>query len=126
MEIFNKNQKPPGEKKKNKGGKQFFPLSPKNGFFGNVTTAILVLFIIVLFTSFVREFSDKSPNISISELVQDIQAGKVSKIAVEGDDLTVEYKEGEMKKSKKETDASLTETLANYGITPEKLAGVQL
>lgn len=129
MNIFQKKDKSNlKDSMKNKKNKSLIPMLPKNGFAGNITTAILILFIIVLFSSFFGEFNKKVTVISISELAGDIQAGKVANIIIEGDTLNIEYKEGmgEAKESKKETDASLTETLANYGITSLQLGAVKI
>ncbi|MEO8637683.1 MAG: ATP-dependent zinc metalloprotease FtsH [Candidatus Taylorbacteria bacterium] len=127
MDIFNNNDKQKSkDARKNKGKKPLIPFPPKNNFAGNITTAVLVLFIIVLFSSFIGDLRNKVPTIPISELATDIGAGKIEKIIVEGDILNIVYKGGEKKESKKEADASLTATLSNYGTTPLALSGVQI
>ena len=62
----------------------------------------------------------------LSQLAQDINAGKVKSITVEGDQVTAKYTDDTEKTSHKEVEASLTDTLKNYGIAPEKLASVPI
>jgi hypothetical protein len=45
------------------------------------------------------------------------------KILVEGEKLTITYTNDEVKESKKEAGSSLTDTLANYDVPKEALAG---
>jgi len=60
--------------------------------------------------------------IPINQLAADIQAGKVSEIVVNGDDLTVTYNgTGEIKQSTKESSSGLIDQLVKLGVTPEKL-----
>jgi len=66
------------------------------------------------------------PQIAISDLAKNVIAGDVTKIIVQGDDLTVTYKNGDVKDSKKEADSSLSQTLANYGVTASELATTEI
>ncbi len=97
-----------------------------SGFFLNFAYVVLIFFLVAgLFSSFMQG-DEKPATIAISELAQDMVAGKVTKIEVKGDDLAIEYKAGEKKKTQKETDIALTDTLARYGVTAEKLAAVRI
>ncbi len=79
---------------------------------------------------------EKERNIPLSELVADIKAGTVERITVSGTKVEVAYlnKESEntkdasqiIKITKKEKEASITETLNNYGVTAEQLAKVTI
>ncbi len=63
----------------------------------------------------------KPEEISLSALSEKIKEGSVKNIVVEGDrlDITLNDEAGTTLRSKKESEASLTESLSNYGITPE-------
>ncbi len=75
---------------------------------------------------------EESNQIALSQLVSDIKFGLVESVSVYGADVTVEYKEKDedgnevVKETKKEAEASITETLNNYGVTPDELAGVTI
>ncbi|MBI2096676.1 MAG: hypothetical protein HYT40_00755 [Candidatus Sungbacteria bacterium] len=64
--------------------------------------------------------------ISLSHLVAQINEGKVDKITVEDDLLTIVMKDGSEARSQKEREAGLSETLKNYGVDQEKLKAVTL
>ncbi|MCK5095938.1 MAG: ATP-dependent zinc metalloprotease FtsH [Candidatus Pacebacteria bacterium] len=130
MQIFDeKDKNTPGPK-----GKE-----PKKGsnksFFNNILTVIFVFLVIATLYSVFVENKKEIEEIAVSQLAQDIVAGEVVKIEVEGDSLKIEYllpedatedTEPIIKKSKKEVEASLSETLVNYGVTPEIFATVDL
>ena len=95
-------------------------------FGGQILVVILVLAILVgLYSTF--STNEPAPReLAISELVREINAGTVTKIDVEGDQLKVTLKSGELATSKKESEAGLSEVLRNYGVSPEKLAIVSI
>lgn len=62
----------------------------------------------------------------MSELVSEIKAGNVEKISVEGSSLKITLGDGTLAESKKEEEAALSQTLANYGVTEEDLAKINL
>ncbi|OHA33304.1 MAG: cell division protein FtsH [Candidatus Taylorbacteria bacterium RIFCSPLOWO2_01_FULL_45_15b] len=95
-------------------------------FFGNAGIVFFILLFVIGLYSLIIEASNKTEEIPISQIARDIADDKVSKIIVKGDALTIEYKGGEKKSSKKEVDASLSETLKNYGVTAEALNAVAL
>lgn len=128
MDIFNnKQEKKGGKGKGKKSGKKDGPLGmmpemPAGGqFLSNVITAILIFLIISTLYSMVSDKKTKVEDIALSTLAQDIGAGAVKSVVVEGDTVNAEYLDGAKKKTKREVDASFTETLVNYGVTPEKL-----
>lgn len=97
---------------------------PKFG--GSIAGAILIfVFITALYLAL--SGSTKEPaNIPVSDLAKSVQAGEVKKILVEGEILTITYKNDEVKKSKKEVEASLTDTLSNYGVSKEALSDTEI
>jgi len=114
---------------KNKGplGKlpEGLPTMPTGGqFLSNIITAVLVFLIIATLYSMISENKSKVEEVAISKLAQDISAGQVKSLLVEGGMVNAEYADGSKKKSKREVDASLSETLVNYGVTSDKIASV--
>lgn len=73
------------------------------------------IFISIIFSAMTGAFSEKK-NITLNELALKVNALEVEKITVNGNDLEIKLKNGEELSAKKETEASLSETLANYGI----------
>ena len=67
-----------------------------------------------------------STEVALSQIAGDITADKIASIDVEGDTITAKYSDGTSKTSHKEAESSLSQTFANYGITPEKLAAVKV
>ena len=97
----------------------------------SIWTQMLIAFAIFLVLSagysFVRQYVVSEDNeVSLSQLVTDIDAGIVSTIVVEGTSVTATYADGSEKVSRKESEASLTETFFNYGVASEKLAAVEI
>lgn len=112
--------------KPNPNGKKDKKKPSRFGFLNSIATAILILFLIAGFYSMLVDQSVQTDTISLSELVHDVGMGKVTAISVRGDDLIAEYEDKTIKKSKKETDASVTDTFTSYGLTPEKLNAVDI
>ncbi|MFA6185565.1 MAG: ATP-dependent zinc metalloprotease FtsH [Candidatus Shapirobacteria bacterium] len=110
---------------------QFNPknLTPKgkpkkeNKFSGSIAGTLLIFMLITALYLVVSGNSTKSvAEISISDLAKSVSVGEVKKILVEGEKLTITYNNDEIKKSKKEIESSLSQTLFNYGVKPESLA----
>jgi cell division protease FtsH len=123
-----KNKKKVQPKQKS-GGNKKSPISlfsgkmPKGGqFFSNLVTAVLIFLIISTVYSMVVGNKDKVEEVAISTIAQSIVKEEVKSITVEGDVVTAEYVDGSKKTSKKEVEASLSQTLVNYGVSPEKFA----
>ena len=112
------NQKEP--KGKGKKGKE----APN--FSGNIIGAILIFMIITALYLVISSTSKVVPEVSISDLASSVQTGDVKSIVVEGEKLTITYKDNSIKTSKKETEASLSQTLFNYGVKPESLAATNI
>jgi cell division protease FtsH len=117
-----------------KGGKKP-PLRPKipgkipggDSFWVNLATSVVLLLLLAgAYTYFVGAGKSSPELIPISQVAQDIEAGKVSNISVNGDDLTVNYADKTQKNAKKEADTALTQTLYNYGVTADELSKVTI
>ncbi|MFA6095159.1 MAG: ATP-dependent zinc metalloprotease FtsH [Candidatus Paceibacterota bacterium] len=104
---------------------------PKNqlkpgGFRGNSITVFLIFLTLIGLYVLVAGMNNKTQEIALSDLAQDISKGSVKTIIVKGNDLDVEYADGTKKDSKKEDSVGLTETLKNYSVSQEKLAAVKI
>lgn len=96
------------------------------GLLNSISTGLLILFLITSVYSFIADSNSGIATIALSDLVHDVGMGKVTAITVQSDDLIVLYADKTSKKAKKETDSSITETFARYGLTPEKLNAVKI
>lgn len=127
-------------KKKNiNKGKKNSPLGhlkqiPEGNFWMQlVITFVVFALLLSLYSSFTGFFKGQE-DVSLSQLAADINSGLVSTVKVSGENLEVIYvlSDGEaveetvIKKSKKESEASFTETLANYGVVNEALSSVDI
>jgi len=99
---------------------------PKQPFWVNLVTTLLVFVVLVAVYSYIVEQRTAPETIPLSEVVTDIKDGDVSSIVVEGNELTLTYDEDTTKVSRKETNAPLTDTFQNYGIDQEMLSGVDI
>ena len=91
-----------------------------------LSTVLIILVIVTGYTLFV-DSREETEQIPLSELAQNVREEKVQKITVKGSELDIQYKEGGVvKKSKKEAEAALSETLNNYGVTAEQIATVAI
>ena len=88
----------------------------------------LLIFIIlsVVYSSFKQYIVDQSSIVPLSQIAQDVSVGKVASITVTGDTITATYLDKTEKRSRKESEDSLTNTLVRYGVTPEKFATVKI
>lgn len=92
-------------------------LISKNIFYGIVILMFLAFFYAAFFGA-----AEKTKDISLSDLVAKINNNEVSEITVEGNLLTIKLKDNSLLSSKKEEQASLTQTLINYGLDKDKIA----
>ena len=115
--LMNKKGAPNKGKKGSKGPK----------FSGSLAGGLLIFMLITaLYLVISGSPSKNQPEISISDLAQNVGAGEVQKIEVSGENLTITYKNNDIKKAKKETESSLSQTLFNYGVKPEALSATQI
>lgn len=93
----------------------------------NLLIAVLIFILLSSLFSVLRVPTDTIEEITLSQLATQVNDGKVTEISVEGNTLNVVLKEGDKKETaKKESEASLTESLTNYGVDPEKLRKVNI
>lgn len=92
----------------------------------NITIVVFVLLLLLGLTILYNSPAQKPLSISINEMVNQINDGKVTRISVEENDLTIELADGSKEKSIKEPQIALTETLNNYGVDKERLKEVKI
>ncbi|MCI0597464.1 ATP-dependent zinc metalloprotease FtsH [Candidatus Parcubacteria bacterium] len=124
-------KKPAGKsapKRGKKGGKApRFSLFPRQGsFLGNFLYALVIFLILSSLYTFIVEGTKEKEVIALSQIAGDVRAGLVTSIEVSGDDLKLVYVDNSEKTSMKDPDASLPETLAAFGLTPEELSKVSI
>ena len=110
-------------KKSGKGGK-----GPQESSILNYIVSVLLIFIVLsALYSFISGTTGKKPeSIPISQVGSDIKSGLVKSIAVRGDNLDLEYKNGDKKVSNKEAGGTLSQTLVNYGVTKDEISAVPI
>lgn len=92
----------------------------------NILWGTLVLFVAVGLFSLMGERAPDPENLTLSQVAQKLSAGEVQKITVRENELTLELKDGKTAVARKETEASLTESLTNFGADSEALKNVQI
>lgn len=100
--------------------------STRGIFMNNLAGTIIVFAVLFGLYNIIGESAEAPANVSISQLVTDINIGTVKSIEVTGDELNVVYLDGQLKDSKKEPATSLTTTLDNLGVDKEKLRAVAI
>lgn len=92
----------------------------------NILFVLLILMIMAGVYSLLAGQMETKNEIPISQIVSEINGGNIKSIAVKGDSLEVIFADGKIAQSKKEAEASLTDTLMNYGVSAEQLAKVSV
>src|SRR3989344_6995767 len=113
--------------KPRKGKKPIVPLPQGPSIWTQLAIAFAVFLILSAGYTLVREyFLNDTEEVPLSQIAADIRAGNVESLTVAGDTITAKYHDESEKQSRKETEASFTETLANYGLTPDEVASVKV
>ena len=92
----------------------------------NFWTLLILFFVVSGILILVETPQNKPADISLSELVEQIKQEKVKTIASKGNELFITLKDEKQAKASKESESSLTETLANYGVNTDRLKEVSL
>ncbi len=98
--------------------------SPIKGLLKNIFSVILIFLLIGAVFSFFNVPKEKVNNISITQLVEGVNSGKVKEISILNNDISVKYNDGTTAESKKETGDTLGQALINYGADKAKLQAV--
>jgi ATP-dependent Zn protease len=104
---------------------------PKVGpgnFWNTMLTALLLLLLLTSAYSYIMNRFHTPEQISVSQVAERVKAGEIEKIVVKGETLEVTYadKSRGPAQAKKETDAPVTETLANLGVSAAELSKVEI
>lgn len=92
----------------------------------NFLSIILLLLVVSILFSFFFSPQEKTKQIPFTQLVTDINQGKVKQITVTQDNLNIVYKNGEKASSMKEAETSLSQSLINYGVNKDKIDSVKI
>lgn len=109
------------------GGMPQIPLGPGQ-FWNNLLITIVLLLILTTAYSYLADKTDVPDEVALSALADQVKKNEVKTITMRGETLEIVYKDESRKhgESKKESDAALTETLTNYGVTGDQLAQVTI
>ena len=100
---------------------------PKRPLSSYIFSTLLIFAVITAVYSFVGGMgTKKDEKIPLSEVARLVQVGEVESIIVDGDNLSVVKANDTVVKSKKESSASLVETLASYGVESARLSAVTI
>ena len=97
-----------------------------HNFYKNLLWAISSLIVFSLIFSSLMGNTKTPKEISVGELASKIDSGEVAQIQINGEKLAITLKDKTEVTAKKETDASLTETLKNLGVDTVALQKVEL
>ncbi len=87
----------------------------------NIGFLLVIFFFISALVILYSAPQQKPTDVSLSDLVAQINDGKVKTIAVSENELAIELQDGSKENSIKEKESGLTESLKNYGVDTEKL-----
>ncbi len=92
----------------------------------NFLTIILLFLILSFIFSLFFSPSKEIKEIPFSQVVSDINQGKIKEIDISKNDLKVLYKDGNKFSSRKEPEISLSQELVNYGVNKDKFKGIKV
>ena len=92
------------------------------GLISQIIVAVAIFAVLSGLYSLIAGQGAKVEDVSLSKVAEMVNAGQVKTITVKGDELDIVSADGSLKQSKKETEAGITETLKNYGVTPDALS----
>jgi len=98
--------------------------SPLKGLLKNIVFVVLVFLMLAAVFDLLNAPVQEAKDVSITQLVQDINNNKVKEIKVLSNDLTATYYDGNVFKSKKEADESASQALINFGADKERVGEV--
>ena len=97
-----------------------------SGWLRNGLVYLLIMVAIAALVFSVFSGSRQSPEVDITQVTADLKKGVVSTVKVQGDILTIEYRDDgtPSRTSRKEPDATVLETFEDLGVTSEQLRNV--
>ena len=103
------------------------PIGPGN-FWNNMLSTVMLLILVTALFSYLTDSKVEPEQLSVSEVVKQVQAGEVKEIIVRGSSLEITYNDEtrNIGEAKRETDAAVSESLTNFGVTAEQLATLKI
>jgi cell division protease FtsH len=92
----------------------------------NILWAVVTLVVISILFSLFTGTAKAPTNLSLNQVVSDINAGTIQQIKVNGDELDITMKDGSSAIAQKEDESGLTDTLKNLGVNDQALQAVDL
>jgi len=99
-----------------------------SGLFRNSIVYLLILLAVAALIFSVFSSPTQSNELEITTVAEQIKSGEIASIKVNGEDLTIEYKQSGQRdaKSRKETGVSIFTTFEKLGVTEEQLRAVDI
>jgi cell division protease FtsH len=97
-----------------------------SNFTKNIIWAVVTLIVISLLFSLFAGTGKPPAQVSLNTLANDINAGTVQQIKVNGDELDITMKDGTAAVSQKEAESGISDTLKNLGVSDTALQSVDL
>lgn len=91
-----------------------------------IIVAMFIFISITLVYTLVYKAPEDIKELTISDVAKGIKEQSVGKIEVVGSKVTLTFKDETKGRAQKEAESSLSETLYNYGVTPEELANTPI
>ena len=99
-----------------------------SGLFKNSIVYLLILLAVAALIFSIFSNPRDNNELDITTVASDIKAGKIDKISVKEDDVTIDYRQSNKSpvKSRKEARVSIFKTLEKLGVTEEELSKVAI
>jgi len=108
------------------GGKKV-PLGSGN-FWNNMLSTVLLLIFVTAVFSYITENNVEPDELTITDVAGQVKSGEIKEIIVQGAMLEIHYNDDtkNLGLAKREVDASITESLANLGVSSEELSSITI
>lgn len=104
------------------------PQPPKAPNISRQIIMVIAIFVAIslAYSFFTTNKKEEIKSLAISDVAKSVEEGTIEKIEVAGSKININFKDGTKGEAKKENESSLSETLYNYGVTKEQLAGTKI
>ena len=92
----------------------------------NFIVIFLVFLVVSGFFALLYSPFEQKKEVPLSQVVEDINQGKIKKIVISGNNLALTYQDNTQAQSKKEVELALSQSLINYGTQPQALKNVEI
>ncbi len=92
----------------------------------SIGATLLALMVLVTIFSLYNTPLEHVPTVPLSQVATAIKEGNVKKITIQEDRILLERTDGKKERATREQDASLSETLRNFGVAEEQLRAVEV